>query len=173
MVTIRPETPADQAATHHVNTAAFGRPAEADLVDTLRRQDALTLSLVAEQDGQVVGHIAFSPVRITGDQDSFEALALGPMAVLPAQQGQGTGSQLVRSALAALKEKGATIVFVLGHRTYYPRFGFEPAQRYGIGCEFDVPPEFFMVCALREGVLQESQIGEHSIVYYQPAFRNV
>jgi GNAT acetyltransferase-like protein len=86
MLTIRGETPEDFSAIHHINTAAFGRPNEADLVDALRQNNALTISLVAVQDGRLVGHVALSPVTITSSAATIEALGLAPMAVLPAYQ---------------------------------------------------------------------------------------
>ena len=172
-VTVRPETATDQDAIYHVNVAAFGRPAEADLVNALRRDNALSLSLVAERDGQLVGHIAFSLVRVADEQNAFDAPALGPMAVLPMHQGQGIGSLLIEAGLAAMVEQRAKIVFVLGHPTYYPRFGFVPAQRYGIECEFDAPAEVFMVCLLQEGALQEDATRRHAVVHYRPAFHDI
>src|SRR5262245_55743359 len=94
MLTLRGETPEDISTIHRIHTAAFERPTEADLVDALRRHDALTISLVAVKDSRLVGHIAFSPVMITSSTATIEALGLGPMAVLPAYQRRGIGSQL-------------------------------------------------------------------------------
>lgn len=163
---IRPENPADHAAIRHVHTLAFGQPNEADLVDALRRHQALTLSLVAVQEHRLVGHIAFSPVSIAAATTTHDALGLGPMGVLPTHQRQGIGSQLVESGLRACKEIGCRVVVVLGHPHYYPRFGFTPAKPYGIVWEHDAPEEAFMVQALQEGVLAQIR----GVVKYRPEF---
>jgi putative acetyltransferase len=121
---IRPETAADHEAIRHVNRLAFGQYAEARLVDALREGGYARLSLVAEQAGQVVGHILFSDLPIITGARTVSALALAPMAVLPAFQRQGIGSALVRRGLEVCKEQGHRIVVVLGHPHFYPRFGF-------------------------------------------------
>src|SRR5690242_13713669 len=113
MCTMRRETPEDIPAIHHIHTAAFGRPNEADLVDALRRNKALTISLVAIQDGRLVGHIAFSPVTITSSTGNIEALGLAPMAILPAYQRRGIGSQLVEAGLTACHHTSYGVVVVL------------------------------------------------------------
>ena len=153
MLTIRPEEPEDNAAIHQVHTLAFGQPNEADLVDALRRNGGLTISLVAVQDSRIVGHIAFSPVTITSDPAPIAALGLAPMAVLPEYQRMGIGSQLVEAGLNACRSTDYGIVIVLGHPHYYPRFGFAPAKPYGIVWEHDVPDEVFMVQEIKAGVL--------------------
>jgi len=169
MLTLRGETPEDIPAIHHIHTAAFGRPNEADLVDALRRHNALTLSLVAILDGRLVGHIAFSPVTITSSTGNIEALGLAPMAVLPAYQGRGIGSQLVEAGLTACHHTPYGIVVVLGHPHYYPRFGFTPAKPLGIVWEHDAPEEAFMVQELREGALTQTK----GVVKYRPEFETV
>ena len=131
MLTIRPEAPGDAVATHHVNTRAFGRLQEADLVDALRQNGGLTIWLVAVQDGHIVGHIAFSPVTITSDTATLDAIGLAPMAVLPEYQRRGIGSQLVEAGLNACHNTPYGVVVVLGHPHYYPRFGFSPAKPHG------------------------------------------
>lgn len=130
-MTVRPEQPADQEAIREVNRAAFGVEGEGRLVDRLRQEGLLRLSLVAEEQGRVVGHIAFSAIRLEGR----EVLSLAPMAVLPAFQRQGIGSALVRAGLAAL----ALPVVVLGHPEYYPRFGFSAAHAAGLRCAWSGP----------------------------------
>ena len=167
MLAIRPETPGDVDSIRHVNEQAFGQKAEADLVEKLRGRGALTLSLVAVRRGEVKGHIAFSPVVVESEGSSFEALALAPMAVLPAYQRQGIGRRLVRAGLEGCRNLGHEIVVVLGHPTYYPRFGFAPAGPKGIGCEFEVPEEAFMVLELREGALA----GRGGVVKFQAEFK--
>ncbi len=165
-MTIRPQTPEDAAAIRQVNEEAFGSTVEADLVARLHSREAFTLSLVATGEDGVVGHILFSPVTIESESLSFTAMGLGPMAVLPAHQGRGIGSQLVRAGLEECKRLGHEIVVVLGHPDYYPRFGFVPASTYGIKCEYEVPDEAFMVSGLREGTLA----GRSGTVKYQPEF---
>lgn len=166
MVTIREEELHDIAAVRYVNEQAFGGPAEADLVDALRSRHKVTLSLVAVKDERVVGHILFSPVTIKSGVKAFSALGLGPMAVLPEYQRRGIGSALVRAGLADCRKMGHECVVVLGHREYYPRFGFVPASKWGIECKWGVPDEVFMVIELREGALR----GRAGVAKYQPEF---
>lgn len=166
MCLIRPENPTDHAAIRHVHTLAFGQPNEADLVDALRRHQALTLSLVAVQDHRLVGHIAFSPVSIVSATTTHDALGLGPMGVLPTHQRQGIGSQLVESGLQACRDIGCRVVVVLGHPHYYPRFDFTPAKPYGIVWQHDAPEEAFMVRELQEGMLAQTR----GVVKYRPEF---
>lgn len=167
MLTIRRETSEDIAAIRYVNEQAFGQSEEAELVEKLRNRSVLTLSLVAVQKNEIVGHIAFSPVVIESECSSFEATTLAPIAVLPAYQRQGIGGQLVRAGLKECRNLGHEIIVVLGHPTYYPRFGFMPAKPKGIICEFEVPAEAFMVLELREGALA----GRGGIVKFQPEFK--
>lgn len=169
MATIRPETPEDIPAIHHVNELAFDRANEADLVDRLRGENAITLSLVAVQDEKVVGHVLITPVTIHAEDSQWDAVALGPMAVLPSHQNQGVGATLIRAAFEELKRMGQFVVIVLGHPQYYPRLGFVPSKPLGIRWEIDVPEEVFMVAELTEGALN----GRMGIVRYHPAFNNV
>ena len=147
MTIIRQETPADHDQVRAINLAAFETPAEADIVDRLRRLCATDhLSLVAESDDRIVGHILFTPVTIGDTPDSLDGMGLAPMAVHPDVQNQGLGSQLVREGLAQLKSQGCPFVIVLGHPAYYPRFGFEPASRDGVTCQWPgVPADVFMI----------------------------
>ncbi|MFZ5883050.1 MAG: GNAT family N-acetyltransferase [Chloroflexota bacterium] len=163
---IRPETPADIPAIFHVHQRAFGRDNEARLVNKLRGENAIVLSLVAQVDEAIVGHILFSPVTIRDGETEWQALGLGPVAVLPEFQNQGIGSKLIRAGLAELKAQGHGIVIVLGHAEYYPRFGFKPSKPLGIQWEVNVPEEVFMVAELKEGALH----GRTGIVRYHPLF---
>ena len=131
MMRVRPEKSADHVAVHAVNEAAFEGPLEADLVDALREKDVYLISLVAEIDGEVVGHILFSPVAITG-RPHLNVMGLGPMAVAPEYQGGGIGAALVREGLERCKAAQCQAVVVVGHPEYYPRFGFVPAVRYAL-----------------------------------------
>ncbi len=165
---IRAEQPTDWAAVHAVNESAFETRAEADLVDALRQQAQTVVSLVAEHDGSVVGHIMFSPVSLS-EHPGLKIMGLAPMAVTPRHQRNGIGSALVRAGLEGCKQLGFGAVAVLGHPEYYPRFGFLPARRFGIGCEYDAPEEAFMVLELHPGFLH----GASGIIKYHEAFRNV
>jgi len=166
MITIRHETPADHAAIREVNLAAFGQAIEADLVDRLRATAEDFVSLVAIDDGAVVGHIAFSRV-VVGDGASLVGSGLGPMAVLPERQRGGVGTQLVHAGLAMLRERGCPFVVVVGHPEYYPRFGFQPASGFGIRCQWDgIPDEVFMVWVLDA----TRMAGVTGVARYQQAF---
>ncbi|MFC2018843.1 GNAT family N-acetyltransferase [Chloroflexota bacterium] len=166
MLIIRPETPADEAAISHINEEAFGQKEEAELIARLRDRGVLALSLVALQDNEIVGHIAFSPVRVEAGGSGFEAISLAPMAVLPLYQRRGIGSQLVRAGLKECRRLGCEIVVVLGHPNYYPRFGFSPGRASGIDCEFEVPDEAWMILELEEKALA----GRGGIAKFQPEF---
>jgi putative acetyltransferase len=169
MLFIRREQPEDIAAIHELHEVAFGRPAEADLVDALRARSKATLSLVAVEDDRIVGHILFSPVTINAAERTFSAVGLAPIAVLPERQRRGIGSQLVSAGLLECRNAGYDCVVVLGHPTYYPRFGFVPASRYGLRSEYEVPDEAFMVLAWHAGVLEDRS----GVVRYQPEFDEV
>lgn len=166
---IRAERPEDYDAVHQVNEQAFGQPNEANLVDALRNSHQPQISLVAEVEGRIVGHIFFSTVRIESETSKTAALGLAPMAVLPEFQNQGVGSALVRRGLEECRSLGQEIVVVLGHPEYYPRFGFVPARGKGLSCEYPVPDEVFMALELREGALS----GRKGLVKYGPEFGNV
>lgn len=166
-IRIRRETPADEAAIHALNLAAFGGSLEADLVDALRREARPFVSLVAVDGDSIVGHIAFSPASL--DSDAGKPIAgLGPMAVLPSRQRQGIGSALVEAGLEHCRTAGFVAVVVLGHATYYPRFGFVRASDFGLGCEYDVPEEVFMARELEPDALAHA-LGP-GLVRYHPAF---
>jgi putative acetyltransferase len=143
---IRRERPGEEQAIYAVNYRAFGQNAEPKIVDALRATCPERISIVAEQDGRVVGHILFSPARIEGDGAAADGMGLGPMAVLPEHQGKGIGSTLVRTGLEETRKAGALFVVVVGHPWFYPKFGFERASRYGIRSEYDqVPDEAFLI----------------------------
>jgi len=154
-IEIRKENPFDIPAIYEVNRRAFGQPSEAELVNSLRNANALTLSLVAFLDNQIVGHIAFSPVTIENSQLKFQAIGLAPMAVLPEHQKWGIGTKLVQEGLKQLSEAGHKIVVVVGHPEYYPRFGFVKASDFGIKWEHECYDEAFMVKGLLSGILDK------------------
>jgi putative acetyltransferase len=162
---IRPETDGDRAAIRAVNEAAFESSAEADIVDALRAKGVELVSLVADRGGVVVGHILFSPVSLAG-HDEPKLMGLGPMAVLPQHQREGIGSALVREGLIRCKELGAHAVVVVGHPQYYPRFGFAPASRYRLRCQYEVPDDVFMIAELARGALRDVS----GLILYNEAF---
>jgi len=166
---VRPERPDDHPAVHTVNELAFGQPGEADLVDALRGAGAAILSLVAEMEGRIAGHILFTSVTIEGPSGARTAVGLAPMSVLPWLQRRGIGSLLVRRGLEELRAAGHGAVIVLGHPSYYPRFGFVPASRFGLRWEHECPDEAFMALELRPGALA----GGGGIVRYRPEFEGV
>lgn len=172
-IEIREELPEDIAAIREVNRRAFGQDQEANLVDALRSNGAALLSLVATSDGEVVGHIMYSPATI-GDEDPNSALnvkgaGLAPMAVLPEHQRRGIGSRLIEAGTQKLRDSGLPFIIILGHPNYYPRFGFEPANTFNIKCEWDVPPEAFMIL-----VLDHSKMHHISgLAKYRPEFSTV
>jgi len=168
MSSIRKETPEDIAAIRHVNEQAFGGTVEADIVERLRARGVLTLSLVSIQDNEIIGHIAFSPVKVESEDSSFEAIALAPMAILPAYQYRGIGSQLVHAGLEECRRLGYKAVVVLGHPDYYPRFGFVAASTFNLKCEYPVPDEASMALELRKGALTNIS----GTVKYQPEFQD-
>jgi putative acetyltransferase len=165
---IRAEEPRDWAAVHAVNVAAFETAAEANLVDALREHAQPLVSLVAEDNGAIVGQIMFSPVSLSG-HPALKIMGLAPMAVAPEHQRKGVGSALVRAGLERCTQLGCGAVVVLGHPDYYPRFGFWPSTRFAIGCEYEVPEDVFMVVELQAGFLR----GASGQARYHAAFRDV
>lgn len=174
---IRAENPADREGIFRVHAQAFGRPDEAVLVDDLRAGGNLFLSLAAFQEGEIVGHVAFSPVVIEGTETENErkegeepvpALSLAPVGVLPSYQGKGIGAALVRAGLEECERRGRPLVIVLGDPAYYGRFGFVPARPFGIGHPFGprVPDEAFMLRFAGESFPEHLR----GVVRYAPEF---
>ena len=163
---IRAEQAGDAEDIRRVNLAAFETSTEAELVDALRREAAPIISLVAQDDVEVIGHVLFSPVTLT-TEPSLTLMGLAPMAVIPSRQRQGVGSALVREGLDRCRRIGAVGLVVLGHAEFYPRFGFVPAGRLSLRCEYDVPEDIFMACELVEGALR----GLSGVVRYHQVFR--
>lgn len=148
---IRPERSVDYETIHEIVAAAFGRPNEAELVRLLRTSNAYVpeLALVAEDDGNVVGHIMLTYAELHGSGSS-RVLSLAPLAVKPGRQRSGVGIALTNAALEAADARNEPLVIVLGHAEYYPRFGFEPARQHGIEPPDEaIPDEVFMVRRLR------------------------
>lgn len=160
---IRPENREDRAVIHALTEAAFREAphsshTEQFIVDALRSRGELSLSLVAEKDGQVVGHVALSPVTISDGSTGW--FGLGPISVLPGWQGQGVGAALMHAALDALRVQGAQGCVLLGEPAYYGRFGFRAEPGLVLP---GIPPEYFQALRLRPPMAQ----GE---VQYSPAF---
>ena len=150
MIEIREERSDDVEAIRDVNKRAFGQDQEGNIVDALRSNEAALVSLVATLNGQVVGHIMYSPITVGG----VTGAALGPMAVQPEHQRQGIGSKLIEAGTQRLKDAGYPFIIVLGHANYYPRFGFKPASSFGIKCEWEVPDDVFMLLVLEPEKMQ-------------------
>lgn len=162
---IRAERPEDVDAITRINDAAFGGSAEGKLVSLLRDAGALTLSLVAEgQDGDLVGHIAFSEVTV----GVHRGAGLAPVAVLPSHQKRGVGSALIVRGLLELTLRGWKFCVLVGHPTYYPRFGFELGARHSLAWEVPGHDDAFMVKALVPRGLD----GVTGLVSYRPEFRS-
>ena len=170
MLTIRPETASDHDAVRGVTLDAFGQPLEGNLVDALRRAEPRALSLVAEDETGIVGHILFTPVTIeTGDRRE-EGMGLAPMAVASTRQRQGIGTTLVERGLAMLREQGCPFVVVVGHPWYYPRFGFTPASGRGLDSQWPgMPDQAFMVLVIDEDAMR----GVKGVARYRPEFDEV
>ena len=155
MVSIRHEKPEDIPFIYSVHEQTFKRDAEAKLTDKLREACTDCLSLVADDNGSIVGHIMFSPVLIKKEK-IISGMGLAPMAVLPSKQRQGIGTQLIKSGLQILQEKGCPFVIVLGHPDYYPRFGFQTASRFNIISQWeDVPDDAFMILVMDDNAMQD------------------
>jgi putative acetyltransferase len=145
-VTVRQEAATDRAAVRRINELAFEGAAEADLVEALHREGLVLASLVADVNGDTVGHIMFSRMWVDTAGGAVDAACLAPVAVLPLQQRRGIGTALITRGLDKMRRLGERVVIVVGHPAYYPRFGFEPANAYGLTSPF--PPEAFMVMEL-------------------------
>ncbi|WP_114570113.1 GNAT family N-acetyltransferase [Exiguobacterium flavidum] len=165
---IRPEKFKDAAGIRTVHQSAFGQAAEANLVEAIRESDGYIaeFSLVAvSEQGEIAGHGMLSRITI----DGIPSLALAPVGVKPAWQRKGIGGELIRRMIEAATEAGEQHIIVLGHDSYYPQFGFERADRYGIIPPFPVLPEVFMVLALERGALK----GVSGTVEYPESFNTV
>jgi putative acetyltransferase len=158
---IRGETPADIPAIHALNKAAFDSDGEPRLVDELRANNNLTLSLVAIENGEVAGHIAFSPMGF-----SVKSAGLAPLAVAEKYRKQGMGAALVQAGIEKIKEMAFDAIFVLGSDKYYPRFGFLRAIDFGIQSPYPDTETHFFVMELRKGVLENAS----GPVAYAPEF---
>ena len=155
---IKKATDPDLNDVLRIETEAFGHSKESNLVNDLLNDDSAKplLSLLAIDADEAVGHILFTKVRITGNEDALSAMILAPLAILPVAQGKGVGGKLIKDGLRQLSESKVDLVFVLGHPEYYPRFGFKPAGARGFETPYPIPEKdasAWMVQELRPGVI--------------------
>lgn len=172
-IKIRQENKEDFESVFHLIEKAFEKEEYSDhkeqfLVERLRRSEAFIpeLSIVAEVEDKVVGHILFTKLEIKNETQTFHSLALAPVSVLPEFQGKGIGSKLILYGHKVAKDLGYKSVILLGHQDYYPRFGYELCKKYNIKMPFDVPAENCMVIKLTENGLS----GVSGEVVYPKAF---
>jgi putative acetyltransferase len=167
MVTIREEEIRDIFAIRNVNEAAFEGPAEANVVDKLRKVCDDCSSVVAVEGDEVVGHVMFSPAMVGNGDGVIRGMGLAPMAVLPNHQRRGIGTALIEHGLAMMRENGCPFVIVLGHADFYRRFGFVPASRYNLKSQWEgIPDEAFMILVFDEKSLK----GVHGVAKYREEF---
>lgn len=152
---IRTERLSDFAQVFTLNDLAFGnREDESRLVERIRASEGFIpeLSLVAEENGQIVGHALFSKADLIEDEHRHEVIVLAPIAVMPSNQKTGIGGKLIQEGLKRCEALGYDFVFLIGHPTYYPKFGFTPAGSRGFELkQFKVPDDVFMVFELNVG----------------------
>ncbi len=160
---IRDALPFDHAAVRQVVRHTFDQDDEANLVEQLRADGDALVELVAASDIAIQGHILYSPLAIVREGESLRAAALAPMAVLPAFQKCGLGSELIRAGNARCAQLGCVAIIVLGHVEYYPRFGFSPTLAESLQAPFSGP--HFMALEIEPGVLKGG-----GIVQYAKAF---
>ncbi len=166
---VRLETPADREASIAIERAAFGRTLEADIAGTVRDEPG-SFALIAEADGEIVGHVQLSTAWVGED----EVLALGPIGVAPTHQRRGIGTALVAAALDEARGRGAAAVILLGDPSYYGARGFEPAARYGLANPFAGTEEEGFVIAEEDcqiAVFDEARVAALAgAVRWHPAF---
>lgn len=173
MFIIRQERETDYKTIKKLVEEAFRNVVHSDhnehlLVERLRKSDDYIdkLSLVAEFNGQIVGHIMLSKLIIESSEERNDSLALAPLSVLPDYQNKGIGSKLIKEALRLAKETGYKSVIVLGDNKYYSMFGFKPASNWKVKAPFEVADEYFMALELEDGGLD----GVRGTVAYSKEF---
>ena len=167
-IQIREAKKQDYAIIYQVLTSAFDSEAEAKLVAQLRTAEAIVVSLVAEVAGNIVGHALFSEVTLSGNPD-LKITGLAPVSVLPDFQRKGIGQSLIKAGLESCAEKGYEAAVVLGHSTYYPKFGFRPSTDFGFRSVYEVPDEMFMALELRPDALSDAS----GVISYHAAFNEL
>jgi putative acetyltransferase len=168
-IAVRQEGPEGSAAVVTINDRAFGGTDESGLVEAIKQSGRPVISLIACSDDTPVGHIFFSPILIQSTGPSIDTLALAPMAVLPAFQRRGIGTLLVKAGLNECARQGCQVVVVVGHPTFYSRFGFGPASGMGLRSVYSSAGDAFMALELSRGVLA----GRTGFVEYPVEFANL
>jgi putative acetyltransferase len=159
-ISIRKEKPGDVKSIHEITIAAFLEAPHADhteqfIVKALRESGALSISLIAEDAGKIVGHVALSPVTISDGLDGW--YGLGPISVVPCEQGKGTGSALMKAAIGELESLNAKGCVLLGDPNYYHRFGFKPMDGLVLP---EVPPEYF------QALIFQNELPQGTVSYH-------
>lgn len=154
-ITVRPEAPEDVRAIDVVHVSAFAGEAEARLISALRESSSYNreLSLVAELNGRIVGHVLLSRALLRTEGEEKNVLVLGPMSVVPSQSHRGIGSELIRASVNLAREKGYGAIIVAGHPDYYQRFGFAPAKEMKVTCNLPAPEDAVTCMEIAEGIL--------------------
>ena len=165
---LRLEKEEDIKGIHGVHVQSFETDQEAQLVDDLRFNGLDLISLVAEENQKIIGHILFSPIHLNSNT-KLKMMGLAPLSVLPDWQNHGIGSSLVWKGLDACKQKNIKCVAVLGNPNFYSRFGFESSEYFGIKSDFDVSPEVFMLKELEKSIL----FGREGVVKYHIRFNSL
>lgn len=160
-IIIRQEEIKDYGLSERVVEQAFKNMDHSDhkehhLVSRLRKTSFFIpeLSIVAEVQGEIVGHIMLTECLIKNEANEYISLALAPVSVLPEYQEKGIGTNMIHKSISIAKDLGYKSIIVLGHEDYYTRFGFKPASKWGIQAPFDVPDESFMALELKDGSLE-------------------
>ena len=161
---IRQESRTDYRKIRELNDGAFGGSEESQLIDQLRSEGKVLLSLVAEEDGEIIGHILFSRIQIEGSGTALPVVALAPMCVSSVHQRKGVGGALIQQGSRMLKQRGENAIFVVGHKGYYPKFGFsaEMARQF----ESEYSGDSFFAHELQPGWAE----GKAGTVVYPEAF---
>ncbi|PLR86702.1 GNAT family N-acetyltransferase [Bacillus sp. V33-4] len=156
---IRTEKASDYKKVYQLNYLAFGeRDDESKLIERIRLSEEFVpeLSIIAEEKGEIAGHILLSKAKVKNPNHEYEVIVLAPIAVRPGYQKKGIGTKLMQEGLRRCKGLGYGLVLLIGHPDYYPKFGFKPARKYRLELrQFDVPDEVFMVCELKVGELNK------------------
>jgi putative acetyltransferase len=172
MISIVTESPAHRDSIRYITETAFtaselGHNGEADLIEAVRAASDQTVSLVAIQDSEVVGHILFTPVEIRFPSQTLHGMGIGPMSVLPAFQRNGIGSRLVTAGLRRLSSMDFSFTVVAGHPDFYSRFGFVPSADYGITHGFAGMPQNVFIILVNNPASMHVRGG---LAYYRPEF---
>ena len=164
---IRQEGRTDYRKIRELNDGAFGSTEESQLIDKLRTAGLVLLSLVAEEERDVIGHILFSRIQIEGTDGLLPVVALAPMCVSSVHQKKGVGGALIQQGLRMLRQRGENAVFVVGHKLYYPKFGFSASLAGQFECEYS--GESFLALELQPGWMD----GKAGTVVYPEAFKRL